>query len=196
MLSVCTVRLPPTVEAPNTVADALARLALPLAPLVLSDTAPIGLLAVLVSVMVAFEADVVNDDVRPTVNTPLCVRLPSRSVTTKLPPTFQSPSTVALLLVRLTLPPVPLVLSDAAPVSRLPVLVSVIVASVAEVVNEEVPATVNAAVWVRLPSVSVTVRLPPTLEAFSTVALALIRLALPPVPLVLSDAAPVSKLAL
>src|SRR5262249_9540844 len=58
MLSVCTVRLPPTVEAPNTVADALVRLALPLAPLVLSDTASLGLLAVLVSVMVASEADV------------------------------------------------------------------------------------------------------------------------------------------
>src|SRR5262249_58594301 len=108
-----------------------------------SAPASMGLLDVLVSVLVAFDADVVNDDVPPTVTPPLCVRLPSRFVTTKLPPTFQSPSTVALLLVRLTLPPVPLVLSDAAPVSRLPVLVSVIVASVAEVVNEEVPATVN-----------------------------------------------------
>src|SRR5262249_56367178 len=90
----------------------------------------------------------------------------------------------------------PLVLSTVVQVSRLPALVSVMVAFDAEVVKEDVPATVNAAVWVRLPTVSVTVRLPPTLEAPSTVALALIRLALPPVSLVLSDAAPVSKLAL
>src|SRR5262245_1681740 len=49
--------------------------------------------------MVAFEAEVVNEEVPPTVSTPFCVRLPTRSVTTKLPPTFEAPSTVALLLV-------------------------------------------------------------------------------------------------
>src|SRR5262249_16445432 len=160
------------------------------------DTAPVSRLPALVSVIVASEAEVVNEDVPPTVNTPLCVRLPTVSVTVRLPPTFEVPSTVALALVRLAFPLVPLVLSDAAPVSKLPVFVSVIVALAAEVVNEEVPATVKAPVCVRLPTVSVTVRLPPTVEAPSTVALALVRLALPPVPLVLSDAAPVSRLAL
>src|SRR6516165_4355761 len=193
MLSVCTVRLPPRVEAPSTVAEALVSCALPLVPLVLSDTAPVSRLALL-SVMVAFEAEVVNDEVPPTVSTPVCVRLPTESVTVRLPPTLTSPSTVALALVRLALPLAPLVLSNAAPVSRLPALVSVIVALAAEVVNEEVPATVRAPVCVRLPTVSVTVRLPPTFQAPSTVALALVRLALPPVPLVLSDAAPVSRL--
>src|SRR5215831_1489720 len=144
-------RLRPIVDAASAVATLFVRLASPLvAPVVLNAIAPLSALPVLVSVIVALFAAVVNEEVPPTVSTPLCIRLPTRSVTTTLPPTFQSPSTVALLLVRLALPPVPLVLSDAAPVSRLPVLVSVIVASVAEVVNEEVPATVNAAVWVRL----------------------------------------------
>jgi hypothetical protein len=58
---------------------------------------------------------------------------------------FEAPSTVALALVRLALPFAPLVLSDAAPVSRL-ALVSVMVASLAEVVNEDVPVTVKALV--------------------------------------------------
>src|SRR5262245_43264194 len=196
MLSVCTVRLPPRVEAPSTVAKALVSCALPAAPLVLSDTAPVSALLLLVSVMVASVAEVVNDDVPPTVSTPPCVRLPTRSVTTKLPPTFEAPSTVALLLVRLALPLAPLVLSDAAPVSKLPVFVSVMVASVAEVVNDEVPATVKAPVFGRLPTVSVTGMLPPTFDAPSPVALLLVRLALPLAPLVLSDAAPVSRLAL
>src|SRR6516225_4317840 len=192
-----TVRLPPTLDVPKTtpLARSLVRLALPLAPLVVSDAAPVSRLALL-SVMVALAVDVVNDDVPPTVSTPLCVRLPTRSVTTRLPPTFEAPSTVALLLVRLALPFAPPVSSEAAPVSKLPVFVSVIVAFVAEVVNDDVPATVKAPVCVRLPTVSVTVRLPPTFEAPSTVALALVRLALPLVPLVLSDAAPVSRLAL
>src|SRR6516164_7567250 len=190
-----TVRLPPTFEAPSTVALALVRLALPFAPLVLSDAAPVSELPAFVSVMVASVAEVVNEEVPATVKAPVCVRLPTVSVTVRLPPTFEAPSTVALALVRLALPFTPLVLSDAAPVSRL-ALVSVMVASVAEVVNDEVPATVKAAFCVRLPTVSVTVRLPPTFEAPSTVALALVNCALPFAPLVLSDAAPVSRLAL
>src|SRR5262249_27065922 len=168
-----TVRLPPTLDVPKTRPPArwLVSCALPLAPLVVSDTAPVSRLALL-SVMVAFEAEVVNDEVPPTVSTPFCVRLPTRSVTTRLPPTFEAPTTVAVLLVRLALPLAALVLSDAAPVNRLPALVSVMVAFVAEVVNDEVPATVKAPVCVRLPTVSVTVRLPPTFEAPNTVALA------------------------
>src|SRR5262249_28003092 len=163
---------------------------------VLSAIAPLSALPVLVSVIVALFPEVVNDDVPPTVSTPVCVRLPTVSVTVRLPPTFEAPSTVALLLVRLALPFAPLVLSEAAPVSKLPVFVSVMVALFAEVVNDDVPATVKAPLCVRLPTVSVTVRLPPTFEAPSTVALALLRLASPLAPLVLSDAAPVSRLAL
>src|SRR5215469_18911569 len=113
--------------------------------------------------MVAFVAEVVNDDVPATVKAPVCVRLPSVSVTVRLPPTFEAPSTVVLALVNCALPFAPLVLSDAAPVSRL-ALVSVMVASVAEVVNDDVPPTVNTPLCVRLPSLFTTVRLPPTLD--------------------------------
>src|SRR5262245_16395880 len=190
------VRLPPTFDAPNTVALALVSCALPFAPLVLSDAAPVSRLA-LVSVMVASVAEVVNDDVPPTVSTSLCVRLPTRSVTVRFRPMLEAASVVATLFVRLASPLVPpVVLSAIAPFSVLPVLVSVIVAFVAEVVNDEVPPTVRAPVCVRLPTVSVTVRLPPTFEAPSTVALALVSFALPLAPLVLSDAAPVNRLAL
>src|SRR6516225_1734995 len=163
--------------------------------MVLSETAPVSKLPVFVSVTVASVAEVVNDEVPATVKAAFCVRLPTVSVTVRLPPTVEAPSTVVLALVNCALPFAPLVLSDAAPVSRL-ALVSVMVASVAEVVNDDVPATVRTPVCVKLPTESVTVRLPPTFEAPSTVALALVRLALPFAPLVLSDAAPVSRLAL
>src|SRR5215510_13320497 len=165
-----TVRLPPTFEAPSTVALALVRLALPFAPLVLNDAAPVSRLPALVSVMVAFEAEVVDDDVPPTDSTPVCVRLPTRSVTTRFRPMLEAASVVATLFVRLASAVPPVVLSAIAPLSALPVLVSVMVAFVAEVVNEDVPATVKAPVCVRLPTVSVIVRLPPTFEAPSTVA--------------------------
>src|SRR5262249_54501196 len=140
------VRLPPTFDAPNTVALALVSCALPFAPLVLSGAAPVSRLA-LVSGMVASVAEVVNDDVPPTVSTPLCVRLPTRSVTVRFRPMLEAASVVATLFVRLASPLVPpVVLSAIAPFSVLPVLVSVIVAFVAEVVNDEVPPTVRAPV--------------------------------------------------
>src|SRR6516162_975415 len=188
-----TIRFRPMVEAASVVATLFVRLASAVPPVVLSPIAPLSALPVLVSVIVALFAEVVNDEVPATVKAAFCVRLPTVSVTVRLPPTFEAPNTVALALVRLALPFAPLVLSDAAPVSRL-ALVSVIVASVAAVVNEEVPVTVSAPLWVRLPSVLTTVRLPPTLDAPSTIALLLVRLALPLAPLVLSEAAPVSKL--
>src|SRR5262245_18366047 len=171
-----TVRLPPTRDVPRTrpPARSLVSCALPLAPLVVSDTAPVSRLAS-VRVIVACDAEVVNADVPPAVSTPFCVRLPTESVTVRLPPTFTSPSIVALALLRLALPLAPLVFSDAAPVSKLPALVSVMVAPVAEVVNDEVPATVRAPVCVRLPTVSVPVSLPPTFRAPTSVALALVR---------------------
>src|SRR5262245_44300583 len=190
------VRLPPTFDAPNTVALALVKLALPFVPLVLSDAAPVSRLPALVSVMVAFEAEVVNDDVPPTVSTPVCVRLQTRSVTTRFRPMLEAASVVATLFVRLASAVPPVVLSAIAPLSALPVLVSVMVAFVAEVVNEDVPATVKAPVCVRLPTVSVIVRLPPTFDAPNTVALSLVSWAWPFAPLVLSDAAPVSRSAL
>src|SRR5215510_7056850 len=193
-----TVRFRPMLEAASVVATLFVRLASPLVPpVVLSAIAPFSVLPLLVSVIVAFVAEVVNDEVPPTVRAPVCVRLPTVSVTVRLPPTFEAPSTVALALVRLALPLAPLVLSDAAPVSRL-ALASVMVASVAEVVNDEVPVTVSTPVCVRLPSVLTTVRLPPTLDVPRTrpPARSLVRLALPLAPLVVSDTAPVSRLAL
>src|SRR5262249_53345081 len=190
-----TVRLPPTLDVSRTrpLARLLVRLALPVAPMVLSDTAPLSALPALVSVTSALLAEVVNDDVPATVKAPVCVRLPTVRVTVRLPPTFEPPSTVALALLRLALPLAPLVLSETAPVSKLPVFVSVMVAFEAEVVNDEVPATVKAPVCVRLPTVSVTVRLPPTSDAPSTVPLALARLASPLAPLPLGVAAPVPR---
>ena len=184
------------VDAASTVARLLVRLALPAAPLVLSDTAPVSRLPALVSVMVALDAEVVNDEVPPTVSAPVCVRLPTTSVTVRLPPTLEAPSTVARLLVRLALPFAPLVLSDAAPVSRLPALVSVMVAFDAEVVNEDVPPTVSVPLCVRSPSELTTVSVPPMLDVPSTSppARLLVRLALPVVPVVLNDTAPVSRL--
>src|ERR1700679_3445959 len=134
--------------------------------------------------MVAFEAEVVNDVVPATVSTPVCVRLPTLSVTVRLLPTFEVPNTVALPLVRLALPLAPVVLSDTAPVSRL-VEPSVIVAFDAEVVNEDVPPTVSTPVCVRLPTPSTIVRLPPTLDTAREVAWPLVRLALPLAPVVL-----------
>ena len=191
------VRPPPTLDVPRTKPPArlLVRLALPLAPLAVSDTAPVSRLASF-SVIVAFAAEVVNDDVPPTVNTPVCVRFPIRSVTTRLPPMLEAASTVARLLVRLALPLGPLVLSDTAPVSRLVVVASVIVAFEVEVVNDDAPVTVSAPVCVKLPTEAVTVRLPPTVDAASAVARALVRLASPLAPLVFSVTAPVSRLAL
>ncbi len=125
------------VEAASVVARSLVRLALPLAPVVASDTAPVSRLAE-PSVMVAFEAEVVKLDVPPTVRTPLCVRLPVSSVTVRLPPTFDAARVVALLLVRLALPLDPDVASDTAPVSEL-AEPSVMVAFDAEVVKLDVP---------------------------------------------------------
>jgi hypothetical protein len=93
--------LPPMSEVPSTSPPAtlLVRLASPFAPRVFSDTAPLSTLALL-SVILAFTAEVVNDEVPPTVSAPLCVRLPTRSMTARLPPTLDAPSTVALSLVR------------------------------------------------------------------------------------------------
>src|SRR5260370_42435650 len=103
------------------------------------------------------------------------------SDTVRLPPTFEAPSTVALALVRLALPFAPLVVSDAAPLSRL-ALVSVMVASVAEVVNDDVPPTVSTPLWVRLPGELATGRMPPTIDAPSpgAPALAMLASAVPP----------------
>src|SRR6516225_8158666 len=192
-----TVRFRPMLDAASVVATLFVRLASAVPPVVLSAIAPLSALPVLVSVMVALFAEVVNDEVPATAKAPVCVRLPTVSVTVRLPPTFDAPNTVALALVSCALPFAPLVLSDAAPVSRL-ALVSVMVASVAEVVNEDVPVTVKAPACVRLPSVLTTVRLPPTLDVPRTrpPARSLVSCALPLAPLVVSDTAPVSRLAL
>ena len=151
--------------------------------------------------MVAPLSEVVNDEVPPTDSAVAldCVKLPS-VLTVRLPPTFDAPKTrpPARSLVKLASLPVPLVVSDTAPLSRL-ALLSVIVAPLAEVVNDEVPPTVRAVApdCVKLPSV-LTVRLPPTFDAPKTrpPARSLVKLASLPVPLVVSDTAPLSRLAL
>src|SRR5262245_32316862 len=131
----------PPVASPHCWSDWRCRLE----PLVLSDTAPLSALLGFVRVIVAFVPEVVNEDVPLTVKAPLCVRLPSVLTTVRLPPTLEAASCVATLLVRLALPPDPLVLSDTAPLSRL-ALLSAIVAFVPEVVKFEVPPTVRTPV--------------------------------------------------
>jgi len=160
-------RLPPTDDVPNASALPLVRLALPLAPVVLRETAPVKAFAAVVSVIVALLVDVVNDDVPVMVCTPLCVRLPVLSITTRLPPTLEAANVVATLFVRLALPLAPVVESVTAPV-RAFAEVSVIVAFDADVVNDDVPVTVRAPLWVRFPVLSTTVKVPPTVEAPST----------------------------
>src|SRR5262249_34841946 len=116
------------------------------------------------SVMVASVAEVVNDDVPATVRTPLCVRLPSVPTTVRLPLTLDAPNTVPSAWFICTLPVAALALSGATWVPGLAGVVSVMVASVAEVVNDDVPPTVNTPLCVRLPSLFTTVRLPLTLD--------------------------------
>ena len=79
-----TVRLPPMLDAASDSAPAFVRLALPLAPLVESVTAPVSTFAE-VSVIVAFAADVVNDDVPVIVATLDCVRFPLAVVSVRFP---------------------------------------------------------------------------------------------------------------
>src|ERR1035438_5786749 len=113
-----TVRLPPTFDVPSNSAPARVRLALPLAPLVFSDAAPVRTLAE-VSVIVAFDAEVLKEEVPVIVNTPVWVKLPVLSTTVSVPPTVDAAKAVARLFVRLTLPPVAPVVTVTAPVSRL-----------------------------------------------------------------------------
>src|SRR5262249_54442438 len=113
--------------------------------------------------MVASAAEVVNGDDPPTVTVPLPLRLPIALTTVTVPLTLDvsRPSPLARLLVRLALPVAPVVLSDAAPLSALPALVSVMSAFEAEVVNEDVPPAVSAPVCVTLPAVSGIISVPP-----------------------------------
>src|SRR5207253_5505641 len=132
------------------VARPLVRLASPPLKPVLSVIAPVSRFVCVARLIVAADAWVVNDDVPPMVRMPVCVRLPTVSVTVRLPPTLEVPSAVAMPLIRLALPLDPLVFSDTAPVKRF-VCVSVMVALLAEVVNDDVPPTVSTPVCVRLP---------------------------------------------
>src|SRR5262249_51354557 len=99
---------------------------------------------------------------------------------------LEAASAVATLLVRLASAPVPLVLSAIAPLSALPVLVSVMVAPEAEVVNEEAPLVVTAWLWVRLPLDTASVSAPVVMPAVLTVPIASaelsVRLMLPELP--------------
>ena len=132
-----TVRLPPTSEVPSTVARLLVRLASPLAPLVLSDNAPGQLVAYQCDGRV-HQAEVIEQDAPVTVNTvaPDCVRLPTVSVTVRVPPTVRGPSTVAMPLVSCASPAAPLAVSER-PSEQVGVIQHVMVAFAVEVVNAE-----------------------------------------------------------
>jgi hypothetical protein len=185
-----TVRLPPTLEAASDSTPAFVRLALPLAPVVESVTAPVNAFAE-VSVIVALLADVVNDDVPVTVKRAFWVMFPPE-LTVSDPGSVPPVRTVAMLFARLAELLAPLVTSVTAPVNAF-AEVSVIVALLVDVVNDDVPVTVRAPVWVRFPVLSTTVSVPPIVPVPSTVAMLLVRLAAP-VP-VFRDTAPVKAFA-
>ena len=90
-----------------------------------------------------------------TAKAPVCVIAPP-AVKPRVPVTVEAPRTSASVSVIPTLEPDVVT----APVKLLPALVSVIAFPVA--VNDEVPVTVKASVWVIVPPLAVTVRLPPT----------------------------------
>ena len=75
-------------------------------------------------------------------------------------------------------------------------LFNVIVASVALVVNEEVPAIVNTPLSTMSPVVAVAIRLPPTVEAARFKPDASTTVALPDDPVVFNATVPVNALAL
>src|SRR5439155_18224296 len=108
---------PPSAEAPSCVAALFVRLALPLAALLFNDTAAFGTF-VYPSVIVPFAAEVVNDDVPPTVSAPVCDRLPVESTTTRLPPIPEVASTEIGSAVSREVPFAPLVFTDTAPARR------------------------------------------------------------------------------
>src|SRR5579883_2763469 len=186
-----TARLPPTVEAAKLVTLPLVRLAFALAPVVLSATGPASRLAPL-SVMVPLFAVLVKLAAPATVSTPDCAILPA-ALTVRVPPTLDVAKVVARLLVKLALAPAPVVFNATVPVSELAPL-SVIEPPGALSAKLDVPATVNAPDWTRLPAI-LTVRLPPMVETAKFVApLKSDTVALPPAPVVFNDTAPLKRL--
>ena len=85
-----------------------------------------------------------------------------------------------------------LVVKSTSPAMALVVVFRVIAWSLSMVVKLPVPDTVSAPVWVIVPSVAVTDRLPSTVEAPKAMAVALTIVALPVVPLVVRVMPPVT----
>ena len=183
--------VPPTMDVPSTVARLFTRLTLPVAPVVLKDTAPVKALVAVLRVMAWFAVLVVKLDVPVTAKAPLWPIVPVVSVTLKAPPMVEAPNTVPPLFNRLTSPPAPVVLNDTAPPKALVEVLRVI--ALAPAVKLEVPVTVKAPVSLITPLL-VTPKVPPMVDAPSTVAWLFVRLTLP-VPVV-KLTAPVNRLAL
>ena len=167
---------------------ALTKVASPVAPLVLINMSPVTA-SPLFKVIVPLAAVVVNDPVPPTVTAPLSAILPVVAVAERLPPIPEVLKSMPVALTIVALPVAPLVLNAILPVTarRFRSMSS----SAVDVVNEPVPPTVTVPESVRLPAVAVTARLPPTLDAAKSSALALTTVASPVGPLVLSATAPV-----
>ena len=113
---------------------------------------------------------------------------PVEAVTVRLPPTLDAARSTAVVLTRVALPVVPAVLA-----ARLPVTASWLArmsALLSEVVKLALPPTVMAPSSVRLPSVAVAVRLPPTLDVARVSAVALTMVAWPAAPCVLTAIVP------
>ena len=115
---------------------------------------------------------------------------PAVVVTANVPLTVVVPKSKAILFTTLALPVVPAVNNDTAPVAaNVPKSIS---ASACVVLKIDVPPTVTVPLSVIFPVVEFTLRLFPTLDVPSSVAMVLIMLALPVAPLVFKFTAPVN----
>ncbi len=179
-----TVKLLPTVDAASTVAILLVKETL-LLPLLLKVMAPVKALALFK--VIAF-APALKLDVPGTVRTPVCVIAPLEA-TVKLLPTVEAASTVAILLVKETLL-LPLLFKVTAPVKAFALFKVIALAPALKFDN---PGTVNIPVWVMAP-LEATVKLLPTVDAASMVAILLVNDTLFVAPLSLKVTAPVSTL--
>ena len=126
----------------------------------------------------------------PTVSAPLPVMLPVVAVMSRLPPTFDVARSTAVAFTTAALPVAPLVFTSMAPVAAS--WARLILAFAALVVNEAVPPTVAVPLSTMLPVLAVTSRLPPTLDAARSTAVAFTSVALPVAPLVFTSMAPVT----
>ena len=183
-------RSPPTLEAARSRAIVLTTVASPVAPLVLTDTAPVE--ANPFRVMSLFAKIVVAVVVPPTVSVPTSVMSPVVAVTLRFWPTVLPLTKSTPVALTKVASPAPLVLTKISPVTARP-LFNAIEPPTADVVKDALPATVTAPVSVMLLVVAVAERSPSTVEALKSMSVVLVIVALavlPPAELVVSAILP------